>query len=379
MKKIAIIAVLTLAVATLAACGLQNTNQQQVAKEPIKIGALFPLTGGLAMYGDPAQKVAQIAMDEINSQGGINGHKVEINFQDHQCSAPLAVSIFQQLSGAEGIKLYTSVACSGTVLGTAPLLGNDHILLGTLITASAISGVSPSVFRNYASDADGARLFAQYIADQKFKKVAMIYEETDYAKGLALGVKNNLAGKAVAIAAESYTSDSLDMRSQLAKLKATNPDILFISPQTETAGDKILKQMKEMNFHPKNLIVNENIYRSANLNKTYPDLLTGAISDDYVTVDNAKRQHVLETYKTKYGADCPQINVCLNVYDDIYMLAEAAGQSGLDITKTRDYLKNIKYSGAGGDVSFNDKNDRSNAQFTLFVIKDGKGVKLESK
>lgn len=380
MKKFVSIAALALAVISLAGCGIQNANnQQQSAKEPIKIGALFPLTGGLAMYGDPAQKVAQIAMEEINNSGGINGRKVEINFQDHQCKAPMAVSIFQQMAGAEGIKLYTSVACSGTVLGTAPLLGDDHILLGTLITASSISGVSPSLFRNYASDADAARLFAEYILQKGFKKVAIIYEETDYAKGLKLGAEEGLKGKEIKIASESYVSDSADMRSQLTKLKATNPEVLFISPQTETAADKILKQMKEINFKPKNLIVNENIYRSVSLNKNYADQLNGAISVDYVTADNAKRQHVLDAYKTKYDVDCPQINVCLNVYDNIYMLAEASGQNDLDIAKTRNYLKNIRYSGAGGDVSFNDKNDRSNAHFTLFQIQDGKGVKLEAK
>lgn len=376
-KVLFVLAVVAFSI-VLAGCGLSN-NQSQQTKEPIKIGALFPLTGGLAMYGDPAQKVATIAMEEINASGGINGHKVEINFQDHQCKAPMAVSIFQQLSGTEAIKLYTSVACSGTVLGTAPLLGDDHLLLGTLITASTISGVSPSVFRNYASDADAARLFAEYILQKGFKKVAIIYEETDYAKGLKLGVEAGLKGKSIAIASESYLPDSADIRSQLAKLKATNPEVLFISPQTETAADRILKQMKEINFKPKNLIVNENIYRSANLNKTYPDLLSGAISVDYVTADNDKRQHVLDAYKAKYGADCPQINVCLNVYDNIYMLAEAAGQSDLNIAKTREYLKNIQYSGAGGEVSFDDQNDRSNAHFTLFEIKDGKGVKLETK
>lgn len=356
-----------------------NTKSSNITVEtsPIRIGALFPLTGGLATYGQPAQKVAVIAAEEINNQGGINGRKVEIDYQDHQCKPPVALTLFQQLSSLNGIKIFTSVACSGTVSSIAPQLGDDSVLLGTLTSAANLTGISPAFFRNYASDADGSRLFAEYIVNNKDKKVATIYEETDYAKGLKVFMEKDLEGKGVVVISEGFVPDSTDVRSQLTKLKASNPDVLFVSPQTVTTADKILKQMRELAFRPKVLLVNENVFKGEDLLKNYPDILEGAISVGYVLPNNSKSQHVLDAYKAKYGEDCPQKNVCLGVYDNIYLLAEAAAKNNDDVAKIKDYLKNVNYDGASGAISFDANNDRDNARYTLFIIKGGKGVELK--
>lgn len=355
----------------------QTNKPTPATGEPFKIGALFPLTGGLASYGEPAQKVAALAEEEINARGGINGQPISVVFQDHQCKPSVAVSLFQKLSTVDNIHLFTSVACSGTVMSLAPILGNDNVLLGNTITAASISGVSPSVFRNYASDADTAKLFSDYILKVGAKRVSIIYEETDYAKGLKINVEKNLEGSDVKITSEGYVPDATDMRSQLTKLKASNPDLLFISPQTVTSADKVLKAMREISFRPTELIVNENIFRSAELNASYPDLLEGAISNDYRATNNSQAQKVLNAYKTKYGEDCPQKNICVGVYDNVYILAEAIGKVGYDATKVRDYLKQIRYSGASGEIYFNDKNDRDNAHFSLYVIRNQEGIEVK--
>lgn len=361
-------------------CGLwYYSNQSFIQGEsgPIKIGALFPLTGGLAIYGEPAQKVANIAVEEINSQGGIDGRTVEIVYQDHQCNPATALTLYEQLSSLEGIRLFTSVACSGTVSSIAPKLDKNSILLSTLTSAANLSGISSDFFRNYASDADGARLFAKYIANNGYKKVAIIYEETDYAKGLKIFVEKNLEGSGVDIVSEGFLPDSTDVRSQLTKLKASDPDVLFVSSQTVTSGDKILKQMRDLAFRPNVLLVNENIFKGEDLLVNYPDILEGAISVGYILSDNEKSEHVLQAYKEKFNVDCPQKNVCLGVYDNIYMLAESAAKYKDNVTKIKDSFTKIEYEGASGLISFDENNDRRNTSYTLFTIKNGIGEELE--
>lgn len=358
--------------------GYMQIPPKPVSGEPIKIGALFPLTGGLAHYGEPAEKSARLAMEEINASGGIAGRPLEIDFQDHQCKPPVAVSIFQQMSTAKNIDIFTSVACTGTVVSIAPLLKNNQILLLNTVTGTAVSRISPSVFRNYASDADVARLFADYVISMGVKKVAVIYEETDYAKGLKIMLEDNLSGKGVELVSEGYSPEASDMRTQISKLKASQPDLLFISPQTVTSADKVLRQMEELSFRPQILLVNENIYRSVELAEKYSTTLEGAISVDYILERTSKTERVLDSYEKKYGEKCPQTNICLGVYDNIYMLAEAVEKEGYNNpSKIREYLSKINYSGVSGKIRFDKNNDRENAHFTLFKMVDEKGVEVK--
>ncbi|MFA5029532.1 MAG: ABC transporter substrate-binding protein [Patescibacteria group bacterium] len=367
-RKSLFIIILALIVVATAGCSLSNISKNN--KETIKIGALLPLTGGAAIYGDSAQKAAEIAVEEINAKGGINGHKIEINYQDHQCAPQAAISAFQQLSNVNGLKLFSSVACSGTVLGIAPLLKSDQILIATVVSSVKVTGVSPSVFRNYASDADGARLFGEYIVNNNLRKIAIIYEETDYAKGMKLMLEKNLENKEVKIVSEGFTTDATDVRTPLLKLKNANPDVLLMSVQSPTSGDKVLKEAKEINFRPKTLLVNEAIMHSADLNSKYKNYLDGAISTDFAIENIVSVKNLLDTYKEKYGADCPQQNACIGMYDDIYILAEAAGKNNMDMSQAVESLKNINYSGAGGEISFDKNNDRKNAHFILYQIKN---------
>src|SRR5574341_2690204 len=129
---------------------LAITSCAPKSTEPVTIGALFPLTGGLAQYGEAAQTAAALAVEEINAQGGVNGRLLVIDYQDHQCNAKTAVSIFEQLYAAKKIRIFTSAACSGTVLSIAPLLeSKEALLFGTLVSTPKITGISPWVFRNW--------------------------------------------------------------------------------------------------------------------------------------------------------------------------------------------------------------------------------------
>jgi len=220
-KKSIIISILVILVIIIGYFTFSHSSQNA----SIKIGAIYPLTGGLASYGEPSQKAAQLAVDEINASGGINGQKLEIDFQDHKCDPKTAVASLQQLL-AQGVKIFTSAACTGTVLSMEPVLqSNGAVLLGTTISGAKITGSSPNVFRNWGSDNDESKLFANLIKNQGYTKVAAIYEETDYAKGLVLGMQNDLSSSSVNVNTESFQTGATDVRTQLTKLKASNPEV----------------------------------------------------------------------------------------------------------------------------------------------------------
>jgi len=346
------------------------TQQQNT----IKIGALFPLSGGLSQYGEVALNSAQLAAQEINEQGGINGKELIIDYQDHKCNPQEAVSILEQFSTIKNIKILTSATCSGTVLAMAPKLETkDSLLMGTIVTTPKISGVSPYVFRNWASDDSEAKLFANEIKKRGYKKIGVIHEETDYAKGLMISLKKYLNNADIEIITESYVPDATDMRTQLSKLKSEDIEMLFISPQTITSGDRVLKSMIDIDFKPAQLFVNDNVIKAEQHLKNYPELLENAIGADYV-MDMTHTQEFLEKYKEVYGKDCIQPNICAGVYDAVNLLAQAIEENGYDVNKIKDYLETTEYQGITGTISFDENHDRDNSEYSLFIIKNGEAV-----
>lgn len=337
----------------------------------VKIGALYPLTGGLVTYGEPAQKTAQLVVTEINNTGGINGKKFEIEFQDHRCDPKTAVAAFQQLNSANGIKIFTSAACTGTMVSLAPMIKDGNALfVSDVLSGAKITGLSPYIFRNWGSDINESRLFADKIKEAGYKKVAAIYEETDYAKGIVMNMETFLKDSGVIVISESFPTGSSDVRTQLTKLKSEKPDLLLISPQTVTSAEIVLKQMNDLSFRPK-LFVNDNVTISKDLVMKHKDILEGAIGANYVAPSNARVDAILKMYKDAFGQDCPQTTVCVETYDTIHLIADSIKNSGNDVSKVKAYLNSVKYNGASGEISFDSNNDRNNADYTLFLVRDG--------
>lgn len=341
----------------------------------IKIGMLAPLSGGLASYGEPAQKITDLVVEEINATGGINGKKLEVVYENHKCDPKEMVTVYEK-ARLEGVKVMMTVACSGTVSSIAPgLVEKGVVLLGTVTSASKLTGISPNFFRNWASDREEGKVLAGQIIKSGYQNVAIIYEETDYAKGLKNDIENNLKGTTVKIVSESFASGSTDVRTQLTKLKSVKPDAVLVAVQTVTTGEIVLTQMEQLNFTPK-MLVNYNILKATALVKAHASLLEGAFGADYFIKDSAGLERVLAAYKAKYGMDCPQRNVCAMQYDAVRLLAEALKAEGDSAKGVKAYLSQVNYPGITGNVSFKSDNDRSDSDYIPFVIKGGVAVKV---
>jgi len=341
--------------------------------DTIKIGALYPLTGGLAQYGEVALKTTNLAIDEINANGGVNGRPIELILEDHQCDPKIGLQAFENSVDIKNVKLFSTLACTGVSSGiSSKLEDKDVLMLATLVTGAQLSGISPNYFRNWAPDSKESVRFAEEIKKISVQKVGAIFEETDYAKGLVLNLEKELQLTNIIFVKEGFTSDAVDIKSQVITMQSEEVGILFLSPQTVTSGAKILKQMQDLNYKPNILYVNDNITKSSVLLTDYKDVLENAIGADYFISIGEKGQKILDKYKIKYGEECPQQNVCLGIYDSINLLVDAVKKAGEDSQKVRDYIKNNTYKGITGDIAFDEFNDRANTEYSLFLIKNGK-------
>ncbi len=137
-----------LAVAALA-CG-SGAGQQA---DPFRIGVMESLTGPGETYGTVANQAKQMAADEINEAGGINGRRLELIVEDSQCSAKDAIAAYNKLTDVDGVKIILGTSCSSAMLGAAPLAEADGIVLFSGLASNPdIANAGDYIFRTQISD-----------------------------------------------------------------------------------------------------------------------------------------------------------------------------------------------------------------------------------
>src|SRR3989344_5679165 len=209
MKKI-ILAILTLFVLILSACQVQQAPQQPAGGEvkpaqaqgTYKIGVMYPLTGDGASYGLPIQRTTRIAVDEINAQGGVNGRKLEVIYEDSKCNPKDGNAAAQKLVNLDKVKVIIGGVCSGETLGAAPITeAAKVVLISPSATNPDITNAGDFVFRLAPSDAFAGVVASDYAFNgMDARNAAVISESTDYAQGLRKVFKEEfvkLGGKIV--------------------------------------------------------------------------------------------------------------------------------------------------------------------------------------
>ena len=324
-------------------------------EDPYRIGVMESLTGAGETYGTVANRAKQMAADEINAAGGINGRKLELVVEDSQCTAKDAIAAYNKLTDVDGVKIILGTSCSGAMLGAAPLAEADGVILFSGLASNPdIAKAGDYIFRTQISDIQvgidtGNTLWADGI-----RKLATITEATDYAEGVrrtSVAQFEKRGGRVVA--EERYGSDVTDFRTQLSKLFEAKPDALHLAPQSEFSAGAIIKQARELGYEGP--IYAETISVGTTALEIAGDAVTGmkAITAD-LDPDNEKAQEVLANFKERYNYVTLPWHLG-SAYDDVYIAAECLKKTGddQDADGFRDCMYEITWSGAiGHDYSF---------------------------
>ena len=325
-----------------------------------KIGVMESVTGPGETYGTVAVQAKQMAVDEINAAGGINGRMLELIVEDSKCNAQDAITAYNKLTDVDGVKIILGTSCSGAMLGAAPLAEADGVILFSgLATNPDIATAGDYIFRTALSDAllgvdTGNVLWADGV-----RRLATITETTDYAEGVrrtSVAQFEKRGGQVVA--EERYASDVTDFRSQLTKLLSANPDALHIAAQSEFSGGTIIKQVRELGYTGP--IYSDIVPVGTTALEIAGDAATGvkAVIQD-LDPANAKGQEVLADFRSRY--DYVTLPWYLgSAYDNVYITAECLRQTedDQDADGFRDCLYDITWSGAiGDDYSFDENGE----------------------
>ncbi|MDD5193240.1 MAG: penicillin-binding protein activator [Candidatus Nanoarchaeia archaeon] len=370
-KQIIIILIALLVIANAVFFIPKLTGNVTSEKEAIKLGVTIPLTGDLANFGAGEKDAIEIAVDEINSNGGINGRKIELIIEDTKCDAKEGVSAANKLINVDKVPVIVGEICSGPTLAMAPLAEQSKtILFATAASSPKITNAGDYVFRDYLSDAYQGRVGADYTYDELGKrKAGILFMQIDYG----IGVKDafikrfkELGGEIVS--EESFQQNAKDLRTQLAKIKQSDPDVVYFVGYNQEAII-FLQQFENLGINAQ--IVSTETFDDPSILQKVGTAGEGAI---YTAQYSPLSEDFKAAMKSKTGSDQVLIG-SPNVYDAIKIIADAMKkcENPEDTTCIKDNLYKVKdYPGVSGTISFDSNGDRESGSYNIKTYKNGK-------
>ena len=331
MKKfISVMLVAAMAVTALTGCGSNSGSSSKKDADKYYIGGIGPTTGATAIYGTAVKNGAQIAVDEINAAGGINGKQIEYRFEDDQNDAEKSVNAYNTLKDW-GMQMLVGTTTTAPCIAVAGKTASDNMFQ---ITPSAsapdvLSSGNGNIFQVCFTDPNQGIASAQYIAENKLaKKIGIIYDSSDvYSSGIEEKFEAEAKTQGLNIVSKAaFTADSkTDFGTQLQKAKDAGADLLFLPIYYQEASI-ILKQADTMGYKPKFFGVDgmDGILTVENFDTKLAEdvmLLTPFAAD----AKDKTVQNFVKTYKEKYK-DTPN-QFAADSYDAVYALKAAIEES----------------------------------------------------
>ena len=220
--------------------------------ETFKIGGIGPITGGAAVYGIGVMNGAQIAVDEINAAGGINGYQIEYQFQDDELDNEKSVNAYNTLKDW-GMQILMGTVTSGCCVAVGAETAKDGMFQLTPSGSSVDAVANDNVFQVCFTDPNQGIASADYIADNNIaEKIGVIYDSSDvYSSGIYTKFVEEAQVKGLEIvSAEAFTADNkTDFSVQLQKAQDAGADLVFL-PFYYTEASLVLTQADAMGYDP---------------------------------------------------------------------------------------------------------------------------------
>ena len=373
MKKRGFALLLTCALVLVGAagCGGGGTTGGADA-DVIKIGAMGPLTGDLAIYGTAVDNGIKLAVEEINAAGGILGKQVECTFLDEKGDSTEAVNAYNRLVQNEQVVAIIGDVTSTPSIAVAQASVQDGIPVVTATgTDASITQAGENVFRVCFIDPYQGEVMASYAMNKlNAKKAAILYNASnDYSIGLTKAFEEEAAkGNLQIVAKESYNKGDVDFKTQLTKIAASGADVLFLPEYYEEVA-QIIPQAKAAGIEMTMLGadgwdgVKDKVQDKAQLEGA---LFCCGYSPES-TDENL--QAFIQKYKDKYGEE-PK-GFAAQGYDAMYLLKAAMEKAGsTEKTAVVAALKGIDFMGVTGEIVF-DENRNPIKGVVVNTFKDG--------
>ncbi|MCR8967703.1 ABC transporter substrate-binding protein [Streptococcus zalophi] len=377
-KKLLIVAMTFLTTTALVACGSAPTtssnSEGNEIGDTVKIGLNFELTGGVAAYGVPQKNAAELAVEEINAAGGIDGKQIELVSKDNKSENSEAASVTTNLATESKVNAIVGPATSGATAAASPNATSAGVPIVTPsgtqdnLTVNEDGSVQEYVFRATFIDSYQGNVISKFTTDDlKADKVVLYYDNSsDYAKGIAKEFKATYKGEIVKEL--TFQSKDTDFQAALTEIKDLDFDAIVMPGYYNETG-LLTKQARDLGisqpivgpdgFGDEKFVelagndATKDVYYLSGFSSEISDTATGFI----------------EKYKAKYGEE-PSMFAAL-AYDAVYMVAKATegAKSSKDIAENLAKLSD--FEGVTGSITI-DENHNPVKSVVMIGLKDGK-------
>ena len=342
--------------------------------ENIKIGLMCPLTGGWASEGQGMKQVVSLLADEVNKSGGINGKMIELIVEDDAGDPRTAALAAQKLISSDVIAVIGTYGSAVTEASQNIYDESEILQIGTGSTSIRLTEKGLEYFfRTSPRDDEQGLVATNFIKNLGYKNIAILHDNSSYAKGLADQSKAELEKIGLSVSFfDALTPKERDYSVILTKLKAANPDLILFTGYYPEAG-LLLRQKMEMGFNVPMMggdaVNNLDLVKIAGNQAAKGFLfISPPVSEDLTTKQG---KAFLIAYKAKYG-EAPQSVWSVLAGDAFHVLVEALKNAEPNSAALAKYMKNDlgQYEGITGTFTFNEKGDRVGPLYQLYEVNE---------
>ncbi|HEX5727748.1 MAG TPA: ABC transporter substrate-binding protein [Longimicrobiaceae bacterium] len=331
---------------------------------PVAIGTAGPFQEG---YAQMVKRAVEMAVEEANADGGVNGAPIEVVARDDGGDGVRAAAIAQEFLDTPNLVAVVGHANSGGMAGAAPLY--DHGLPAVIpsATSPALTGVSPWVFRVTTNDSTNGAMLARFAAAQGARRVAVLYENNVYGRDLAQAFRTAYPGTLAAM--DPIPGDGSRVEPFVSYLRQIQPELVFVAG-TELSGRALLREAERQGFQTQWLAgdgwagltgdtaIAEGVYMATPFAVTDP---------------RPEAQRFVEAFRNKYGVT-PDANAAM-AYDATRLVVAALREEGASRRGVRAYLERVKgaraFPGVTGPVAFRDDHDPDRGGALIAQVRAG--------
>lgn len=380
-KSSKIFALLTLIVFTLTftiGCGGGSSGESSKSPDAdeIKIGTIGPLTGDTATYGISTKNGVEIAVDEFNEAGGIDGKKIVLVSEDTGGDQAQAASAATKLIQQDNVTAIVGGVISPETMTAGPICDDSKVvMISSSSTAQGVPQIGPYIYRNCLSDEVQAAQLAEYAVEELgLKKFAIMYTNNDYGVSLKDAFEEVAKTMAEVVGVETFTDGENDFRAQLTKIKSLNPDAVYIAGYYTEAA-KIAQQAKDSGLETQ--FLGADGFYSPKLIELGGDSVEGAIfTAGFFTDDPSDSvQNFVKAYEDKFNEEPDMF--AAQAYDAAKILLTAIkNATSMDGDAIKEAMDNIEdFPGITGTTSFTDEGDAVK-DIIILKVEGGKFIKL---
>lgn len=357
----------SIALLALSACGGSKT--------PYVVGAAGPWKQG---YGLQNLHGVELAAEEINKAGGINGHELKVIARDDKGDGTTAAQIAQGFVSTHSISAVIGHVNSSGMLSAAPVYDGQLAAIATSATSPDLSGISSWVFRIISSDSlNGIALanFASKFQQHAPATAAILYENNTYGRGLADSFRRSFHGEIISL--DPINADLPTAEPYISYLKARKPRIVFVAGRV-ASGLKILEEAKRQGFRP--IFIGGDGWQGILADSAAAEGVYIGMSFTPEDPSPAARAFVA-AFRKKFKTD-PDAHAAL-AYDATRLVAQALKAAGPDRIAIREYLHSLDgetaYQGLTGPAYFEDNGDPVGIRFRILRVHEGLLALAETK